>query len=212
MTGPEPPLLQELRQATARELHYDDMLSGPLVGSLLRMLTSATSARNVLEVGTFTGYATLQIAMGMPEGGRIWTCEYNDRYARIARRFFRHYHEQGGGAEIHLLAGPALETIPNTFPDPATENVMDIIFLDADKERYPAYYELVIPLLRPGGLLLVDNAFWGGSVWREEGARDRKAAAINRLNHRIREDSSVENVLLPLRDGLHLVRKKAGSS
>ncbi len=250
----EPALLKELRETTARELHYDDMLSGPVVGSFLNMLVRISGARSVLEIGTFTGYASLWMATALPPAGSLVTCETNEKYARIARRFFERYRLEAAGqthgienpaqsdlqhidtdlyrpghshaAEIRLCMGPALET---PWPDQ-----IDFVFLDADKEHYPEYYERIMPRLAPGGLLVVDNAFWGGKVWgcsrdvETEGASvpeaseahgdepktrdqdvpaDQKAAAIDRLNRMIAEDRNVENVVLTVRDGLHLVRK-----
>jgi caffeoyl-CoA O-methyltransferase len=241
----EPALLRELREATASELLHDDMLSGPVVGGFLNMLVRISGARTVLEVGTFTGYATLWMAMALPPDGLIVTCESNEKYASIARRFFSRCRsemgleqEQGlggrgstgsestgpspgahgksnrfhtGTAAIHLLMGPALEA-------PLPERI-DFVFLDADKEYYPEYYRRIKPLLAPGGLMVIDNAFWGGEVWgagAESGEGDaangtmptgRKAVAIDRLNRTIANDPDVENVVLTVRDGLHLVRK-----
>jgi len=249
----EPKLLKELRETTARELRYDDMLSGPVVGRFLNMLVRISGARTVLEIGTFTGYASLWMATALPPDGSLITCETNEKYARIARRYFERYRldaagktpgienpahsdiplvdsdlyrpGEGAAAEIRLCMGPALET---PWPDQ-----IDFVFLDADKEHYPEYYERVMPRLAPGGLLVVDNAFWGGKVWGcrdmetqdavvsetsgmhggerktrdQDVPADQKAAAIDRLNRKIAEDENVENVILTVRDGLHLVRK-----
>jgi len=230
----EPALLKELRDTTARELRYDDMLSGPVVGSFLSMLIRISGARSVLEIGTFTGYATLWMAAALPPDGKLVTCETNEKYARIARRFFERYRQgaarpssgKGNTPEIRLSMGPALET---PWPDQ-----VDFVFLDADKEHYPEYYQRIMPRLAPGGLLVVDNAFWGGKVWEstsdtetqdtflpesseiqgqqqkqrnQDVPADRQAAAIDRLNRMIAEDTQVENVVLTVRDGLHLVRK-----
>jgi len=230
----EPELLKELRETTARELRYDDMLSGPVVGSFLGMLVRISGARSVLEIGTFTGYATLWMAAALPKDGKLVTCETNEKYARIARLFFERFRKETVGLtsgqatepEIQLCMGPALDA---PWPEQ-----LDFVFLDADKEHYPEYYERIMPRLAPGGLLVVDNAFWGGKVWgsesdtetmdtlaanlsetygEEEKTRvrnvpaDRQAAAIDRLNRMIADDSRVENVVLSVRDGLHLVRK-----
>ncbi len=235
----EPALLKELREVTARELRHDDMLSGPVVGGLLNMLIRISGARTVLEVGTFTGYATLWMAMALPSDGLVVTCESNEKYAEIARRFFSRFQagqgqvgdgctgrigsrpspgpagdksmRQGDAAGIQLLMGPALKA---PLPDR-----IDFVFLDADKEHYPEYYQLIKPLLAPGGLMVIDNAFWGGEVWGAgSGTGDRevckgtaatghKAQAIDRLNQAIARDPDVENVVLTVRDGLHLVRK-----
>lgn len=213
-SSPESPLLRDVRRATAAELRYDDMLSGPLVGALLRMTAGLTAARFVLEIGTFTGYGTLQIASGMTSGGRIITCEANDKYSAIARRFFDRFHkEQPSGPRIELLTGMALnaireQNILETGPKP------DLIFLDADKESYPVYYDVLMPVLRPGGVMVIDNAFWGGKVWADAAgeADDRKGKAVDRMNRLISVDARVENVLLPVRDGLQIVRKHPETS
>ena len=223
ITKPETPLLRDVRETTTRELAYDTMLSGPLVGSLLRLLVGISGARNVLEVGTFTGYATLQMALALPAGGIIRTCESNEKYAGIARRFFERYREEGGETEIRILPGLAMDTIrdqvlsssrdPQSGADDTSYPVreqkpgaLDFIFLDADKEHYPEYYEMLLPELRPGGLMVIDNAFWGGDVWNEK-EKDRKAAAIDQMNRMISGNPEVENVMLTVRDGLHLLRK-----
>ncbi len=220
----EPSFLEDVRSATAAELIHDDMLSGPVVGAFLNMLVKLSGARTVLEIGTFTGYATLWMAMALPPAGKVFTCEANEKYAGIARRHFerfrkewweRHPDNSDGPPEISLLSGPALEA---RLPDEA-----DFIFLDADKEHYPDYYKLLLPLLVRGGTMVIDNAFWGGSVWEQSDTAgeaagnagggtskaeyDRKALAIDRLNHMIATDSMVDNVILSVRDGLHLVRK-----
>lgn len=239
MMRKEPPLLRDLRETTLRELRHDDMLSGPVTGAFLNMLVRLSGSKTVLEIGTFTGYATLWMAMALPPAGQVFTCESNDKYAGIARRFFERYKKEqeekpyenrdasginnsgaisyessrhpGQPAGIRLIMGPALESrLPQR---------VDFVFLDADKEHYPEYYEMIKPLLAPGGLMVVDNAFWGGRVWdgipnMEAGSSlepdrpsDRKTAAIDRLNRMIADDPDVENVVLTVRDGLHLVRK-----
>lgn len=267
MTMNEPPLLRELREATASELCYDDMLSGPVVGAFLNMLVHISKAQTVLEIGTFTGYATLCMAMALPSHGSITTCESNEKYAGIARRFFQRFdelwmppetgyaaekcrgerqkgnswqHEKGqqkgnSGLQemgrqhqnegrtgkagcpkspaIHLLSGPALQA---RYPAP-----VDFIFLDADKENYPEYYKRLLPCLKPGGLMVIDNALWSGSVLQDTEVpavgqgnnssikvpTNRKARAIDHLNRIIRDDPAVANVLLTVRDGLHVLRK-----
>ncbi len=232
----ETALLRELREVTRREMEYDDMLSGPVVGAFLQMLVRMSGARRVLEVGTFTGYATIWMAGGLPSGGRIRTCESNEKYALVARRFFKRYQEEGGATDIRILFGPALQTIresvlsgePGQRPDTdfdSGHHPLDFVFLDADKEHYPDYYELLMPALSPGGIMVIDNVLWGGKVceagWvgatdTERNSRravqyeqlDRKTAAIHELNRRITDDKQVENVLLSVRDGLQVIRKK----
>jgi caffeoyl-CoA O-methyltransferase len=239
MMRKEPALLRDLREATSRELRHDDMLTEPVVGAFLNMLIRVSGAKKVLEIGTFTGYATLWMAMALPADGMVVTCEINEKYARIARRYFERFQKDrlknwngshsasgsqihafeeekpfrrpGDPAEIRLHMGPALEA---SLPDE-----IDFVFLDADKEHYPEYYEKILPHLVPGGIMVVDNAFWSGEVWgfgtkrdagsiiKEGAPSDRKAASIDRLNRIISDDPKVENVVLSVRDGLHLIRK-----
>lgn len=189
-------LIRELIEASEKELEYTDMLSGRQVGRLLSILIKVSGAKRVLEVGTFTGYSALTMAEALPVDGKLYTCEYNERYEELARTFFDRS-EHGG--KITLLMGKALETIPQIEGD------FDFVFLDADKINYPDYYELILPRLEAGGLMAVDNVFWGGEVFAPE---SEKASAINRLNKKIRDDDSVEQVMLTVRDGITLIRKK----
>lgn len=195
-TTDDSPVIKALIRASEEDLEHTDMLSGRLVGRLLAFLVRMSGARRVLEVGTFTGYSALTMAEALPEDGELFTCEYNERYEDIARRFFG---ESTHGSKITLVMGQALETIP-TIP-----GSFDFIFLDADKNNYPDYYRMLLPRLKSGGMLAIDNVLWGGEVL--EPAED-KARAIDQLNKAIAEDTSVEQVLLPVRDGVTLVRKR----
>lgn len=195
-TTNDSPLLKELIRASEEDLEYTDMISGRMVGRLLAMLIQVSGARRVLEVGTFTGYSALTMAEVLPEGGELFTCEYNRRYEELALRFFE---KSSRRDQITLVMGPALETIPEL---PGT---FDFVFLDADKNNYPDYYQLILPRLNSGGMMAVDNVLWGGEVLQPE---SRKAKAIDRLSKIIRDDAAVEQVMLPVRDGLTLLRKK----
>jgi caffeoyl-CoA O-methyltransferase len=194
-TTEDSPTVQELIRASEEDLEYTDMLSGRMVGRLLALLIKISGARRVLEVGTFTGYSALTMAEALPDDGELFTCEYNKRYEAIARRFFS---ESDAGLKIKLVMGKALDTIPTL------EGQFDFVFLDADKINYPAYYEMIKPRLTTGGLMVVDNVFWGGEVVKAE---REKAQAIDRLNKMITEDKTVEQVMLTVRDGITLVRK-----
>jgi len=195
-TTGESDLIHELTETAEKELEHTDMLSGRVVGRFLAMLVKISKAERVLEIGTFAGYSALMIAEALPDSGELVTCEYNKRYEDLARSFFgRSRH----GSKINLVMGNALETIPKM------SGFFDLVFLDADKINYPDYYELVIPMIRQGGLLIVDNTFWSGSVLQPD---DEKAKAIHQLNKMIKSDSGVEQVMLTVRDGLMLVRKK----
>lgn len=193
---PEPDPLPDLVTATRSRMLYPQMLTGHLEGRLLKLLVQLMNARYVLEVGTFTGHATLCMAEGLPEEGRLLTCEMDPEAIAMAQKFFN---QSPHGRKITILPGPALETIPTLKPG------FDLAFLDADKREYGSYYELILPRLKPGGLLCVDNALWYGKVINPQ---DKDTVAIDALNKRVREDPRVESVLLPIADGLHLVRKK----
>lgn len=188
-------LIQELIKASEEELQYTDMLSGRQVGRLLAILIKISGAKRVLEIGTFTGYSALTMAEALPADGELFTCEYNERYEEIARSFFD---KSKAGDKIRLLMGPALETIPTIDGD------FNFIFLDADKNNYPNYYELILPRLKKGGLMVIDNVLWDGEVLHP---KDDKTKSIDQLNKQIAADPSVEQVMLTVRDGVTVVRK-----
>ena len=189
-------LIKELIRVSDKNLEHIDMLSGRLVGRLLSLLIKISGARRVLEVGTFTGYSALTMAEALPDDGELFTCEYNERYENIARTFFD---KSKAGSKITLLMGKALATIPTITGS------FDFVFLDADKINYPSYYELILPRLEQGGVMVVDNVFWSGEVLDSESEKGR---AIDELNTKIRDDDSVEQVMLPVRDGVTVLRKK----
>lgn len=195
-TTPDSPLIQELIEVSEEDLEHTDMLSGRQVGRLLAILVQISGAKRVLEVGTFTGYSALTMAEALPEDGELFTCEYNERYEDIARSFFN---KSEHGSKISLLMGKALETIPTI------EGTFDFVFLDADKINYPAYYEIILPRLEKGGIVVIDNVLWGGEVLSPE---SDKGEAIKQLNNKITADKKVEQVMLTVRDGITLVRKK----
>ncbi|HKK45555.1 MAG TPA: class I SAM-dependent methyltransferase [Balneolaceae bacterium] len=195
-TTEDSPLIQELIKTSEQKLQYTDMLSGRLVGRLLAVMIKISGAKRVLEVGTFTGYSALTMAEALPKDGALFTCEYNERYEAIARSFFERSKLTD---KIHLVMGPALETIPSI------EGVFDFVFLDADKNNYPNYYELILPRLKRGGLMVIDNVLWGGDVLDP---KDDKAKSIVQLNEQIAGDPAVEQVMLTVRDGVTVVRKK----
>lgn len=194
-TSEESEVIRKLVQESDEELEYIDMLSGRVVGRLLGMLVKISGARRILEIGTFTGYSALSMAEALPEDGHLITCEYNQRYESIARSAFD---RSPAGKKITLKMGPALDTI-ETLSEP-----FDFIFLDADKINYPQYYKAVLPLLKSGGLLVIDNVLWEGSVLNPQ---EEKAEAIDYTNQMIAVDGRVEQVLLTVRDGVTIVRK-----
>lgn len=190
-------LLREIERYTRRHCADARMLIGPHEGALLAMLVRLSGARRILEIGCFTGYSALCLAEALPRNGRLTTCEISPERAAIARSFFaRSMH----GRKITLRLGPALETLAGL---PRTTG-FDFVFIDADKENYVNYYEAVLPRLRPGGLIVADNVLWSGRVLAPIKKSDR---AVARFNNHVRRDRRVECVMLPVRDGLSLIRK-----
>lgn len=195
---PHSALLEELEEYTLANCARPQMLVGGLEGALLGTLVRISSARRILEIGLFTGYSALTMAEALPDDGELISCELNPQSARIAQSFFdRSPH----GRKISIRLGPALDTIAALD----RKTVFDLVFIDADKENYSAYYEATLPLLRPRGLLLADNVLWSGNVLKPREQTDRALVAFN---DRVQRDSSVDNVLLTVRDGVMLVRKK----
>jgi caffeoyl-CoA O-methyltransferase len=180
---------------TYSKTHSPEMMVGPLEGQFLKMLALLTGARRILEIGMFTGYSTLAWAEALPKDGRIVSCDVNSETAEIAKRYFV---ESPHGHKIEIKLGPAMETLKKIW------GPFDICFIDADKENYGAYYEACLALTRPRGLIVLDNMLRGGNVLDP---KDAGTIAIDALNKRIRSDERVENVLLPVRDGIMLVRK-----
>ncbi|MDQ3003691.1 MAG: class I SAM-dependent methyltransferase [Fibrobacterota bacterium] len=196
-TSPEPEILQRLSDETYAKMPMPQMLTGRLEGRLLNLLARISGARKTLEIGTFTGYSALSIAEGLPEDGTVVTCEIDPANAAMAQRYFD---ASLHGKKIEIRLGPALTTLAGL------QGPFDLAFIDADKENYPEYYEKTLELVRPGGLILVDNTLWSGLVLNPH---DPESIAIDKLNKRIAMDPRVENVLLTIRDGLQVVRRKS---
>lgn len=194
-TRPEPELLRALAEETYARMQSPQMLTGRLEGRLLKLLAALSGAKRVLEIGTFTGYSALSLAEGLPDDGRVVTCEIEKAHADMARKYFE---RSPHGHKIEIRMGSALETLASLA------GPFDLAFIDADKGNYPAYYERVMELIRPGGLILLDNTLWSGQVLDPGDAESR---AIDAVNRRIAADARVENVLLTVRDGLQIVRK-----
>ncbi|QGP50715.1 Putative O-methyltransferase [Piscirickettsia salmonis] len=197
ITQPESPLLRELVADTWENMSGPQMMTGRVPAKLLRMLIQLMGAKYVLELGTYTGYSALTIAEALPEDGQVISCDVNP----MCKSFSRYYFEQSPhGYKIDLRIAPAFETIM-TLP----ENHFDLVFLDADKANYLKYYEATLSKLVRGGLLVIDNALWYGEVLVP---RSKHAIGVHELNAHLTADERVENVLLTVRDGMHLVRKK----
>jgi len=195
-TTPPPNWLAALADETRATQTSPQMLSGPLAGRLLDMLVWASRAQRVLEVGTYTGYSALMMAAALPAGGRVTTLELDERRAAFARR---HMDASPYGDRVDIRVGPARETIA-TLDGP-----FDLVFIDADKAGYPAYFEDVLPLLADRGLIVFDNMLRGGRVLGDGG--DEGTAVIRELNARLAADARVVAVLLPVRDGITIVRR-----
>jgi len=169
-------------------------------GALLTMLAQLTGARNAVEVGTFTGYSSICIARGLADGGRLLACDVSGEWTEVARRYWA---EAGVADRIELRLAPAAETLA-ALP---TEPTIDLAFIDADKESYPTYYDEIVPRLRPGGLVLLDNVLLGGRVF-DDTQQDERVTAMRTVNDRVAADDRVDVVMLPLRDGVTVARRR----
>lgn len=198
-TTPPPGYLQELAAETRETLDSPQMLTGTIEGRFLELLVHGLGARRVLELGTFSGYSSLSMAAGLPEGGHIDTCEFDETHAEVARR---HIAASPYADRITVHLGPALETIEKL------EGEFDFVFIDADKVNYSNYYEALLPRLAPGGLMALDNTLWSGRVLDEDDDSEG-TQAIRAVNERIAADPRVTSVMLTIRDGVTLVRRNA---
>jgi predicted O-methyltransferase YrrM len=189
-------VLQELYRHTYLHEMNPRMMSGPVQGKFLQLLCRMLKPQCVLEIGTYTGYAAICIARGLPEGGRLVTVEANREYEDT----LRHYFAMAQVAEkIELILGDAKTVIP------ALNETFDLVFIDADKVSYPTYYNIVMEKVRPGGFILADNVLWDGKVLNAQ-TKERDTQALIAFNDIVQNDPRVENVLLPIRDGLMMIR------
>ena len=192
-----------LLKALERDAHVNllrpRMLSGHLQGRILKMFCRMMQPRRVLEIGTYTGYATLCLAEGLPEDGLVHTLEINDELAAF---IFKYLNQSPLQEKIRVHFGDAMEIIPQL------DEQFDLVCIDADKRLYSAYYDLVFPKVRAGGLILADNTLWDGKVVETIPASDKQSLGILAFNEKIKQDERVEKVILPLRDGLTMIWKK----
>ncbi|MCP3104067.1 class I SAM-dependent methyltransferase [Myxococcus sp. K15C18031901] len=195
-TTPPEPLLAELQEFTYAHMPGAGMQVGVTAGTFLRLLVALTGARRVLELGTFTGYSALMMAGALPDDGELVTCDVNPRHAEVAQRFFD---KSPHGRKIQLRLGAALETLESL------RGPFDLVFIDADKGGYGAYWDAVVPKVRSGGLLVADNVLWSGRVLSPEAPDDHAVVAFNA---KVAADPRVEQVLLTVRDGMLLARKR----
>jgi len=198
----EHPALRGLREATA-SLPDANMQIGPEQGRLLALLVELIGARRALEVGTFTGYSALAVALALPEDGRLVACDVSEEWTSVGRRFWA---EAGVEGRIELRLAPAEETLRKLLDEGARDS-FDFAFIDADKPNYGVYFELVLELVRPGGLIAVDNVLWEGKV-SDPAVNDAETAAIRALNAALRDDARVSTSVVPIGDGLTLALKR----
>ncbi|MDL2265117.1 class I SAM-dependent methyltransferase [Parabacteroides sp. OttesenSCG-928-G21] len=195
----EDPLLKELWRDANVNLLRPRMLSGHLQGRLLKLFCRMMRPQRVLEIGTYTGYATLCMAEGLSEGAMVHTIEINDEMEDFILNYFS---KSPHRRKITLHIGDAMRIIPTL------DEMFDMVFIDADKRLYAEYYDLVFPIVRPGGLILADNTLWDGKVVEEIHPSDKQSQGILAFNEKIKADDRIEKIILPMRDGLTMMWKK----
>jgi caffeoyl-CoA O-methyltransferase len=194
----EDPILEDLYRQTHIRFVNPNMVSGHLQGKFLRLLSLMIRPENILEIGTFTGYSAICLSAGLREGGRLFTIEINDELKEFAHSYFV---KAGVESKVTQLTGKAQEIIPEI------DIIFDLVFIDGDKREYVEYYKLIIDKVRPGGFILADNVLWGGQVLDDD-TNDPQARGIISFNKMIKSETGIEEVILPLRDGLMLIMKK----
>jgi caffeoyl-CoA O-methyltransferase len=198
----EPAILARLREETASH-PMAQMQIEPLQGAIFRLLVELLDARSYVEVGTFTGYSSLAVALAMPADGRLVCCDVSEEYTNVARRYWA---EAGVADRVDLRIGPGVDSLDALLAE-GRANTFDLAFVDADKKSYPDYYERIVDLLRPGGVVALDNVLWGGEI-TDPSKTDPDTLALRAVNERVRDDERVTEVLLPVADGMTLARKR----
>ena len=198
-SSPQSEALEWIQKQTHIRTNYPRMLTGAVQGRFLTMLARISGAERVLEIGTFTGYSSTCFAYGIKEGGMVDTLEINDELEDLIREGWE---RAGVRDRITLHIGDATETL-RTLSGP-----YDIVYMDANKREYCDYYDLIFDLVRPGGLILADDVLWDGKLWQDPMPSDKQTLGIAAFNDMVAADSRVESVILPLRDGLNIIRKK----
>jgi caffeoyl-CoA O-methyltransferase len=201
-TSPEPALFATLAEETRASTSAPTMMVGTLEGRFLSFVVAMLRPQLVLEIGTFTGYSALSMAESLPPGGRIITCDISEEHVAIARR---HIEASPYGDRIEIKVGPALDTVRGL------DGPFDLAFIDADKPGYLDYYEAIVPKLAEHGVIAVDNVLWSGRVVKDEGVDDPNTAVLQRFNDHVVADERVVCVMLPVRDGVTLIRRRPGS-
>jgi len=198
-TTPEDRVLEELNRQTHLNVVNPNMLSGHLQGRLLEMLSYMISPSHILEIGTYTGYSAICLARGLKSGGQLHTIEVNDELREMSTRYIA---LAGVADRVTLHNGRAQDIIPSML------YTFDLVFIDGDKREYSEYYDLVFDKVRKGGFIIADNVLWGGKIEDGEASGDPQTKGVVLFNEKVRSDQRVEKVMLPVRDGLLIVRKK----
>lgn len=198
----EDSLLQQLQDETARD-PLARMQIAPEQGQFMELIARLIGARRIIEIGTFTGYSSICLARALPDDGQLLCCDIDEHWTGIAQRYWE---EAGLSHRIHLRLAPALDTLDALLRD-GQHKSFDLVFIDADKENYDAYYERSLQLLGPGGLIIFDNMLWSGRV-ADESVQDIDTIALRALNLKLKGDQRVDISLLPMADGITLARKR----
>lgn len=198
-TSPESDVLRELNEETYSVVAMPQMLSGHIQGRILAMISKMIKPKYILEIGTYTGYSAICLCEGLEFGGKLITIDINSDMEAINKKYFD---KAGLSGKIKKLTGNALEIIPKL------DHGLDLVFIDADKTNYANYYDMIFDRLNAGGIILADNVLWSGKVLLEEKDMDDDTKALSKFNEKIMNDNRVENILLPVRDGLMIIRKK----
>lgn len=199
-TGSESEILRKINRETYTDVLAPRMLSGQMQGRILSMFSKMVNPQSILEIGTFTGYSAICLAEGLTENGTLFTIDINEE---LEERVLGYFEGAGISKKVDYRIGNALDIIP------VLDGPFDLIFIDADKENYQNYFDLIIDKTRPGGIIIADNVLWSGKVLGNEGKKfDKDTGALVKFNDSINNDDRVENVLFPVRDGLMVIRKK----
>jgi len=198
-SGEEAEILHKIWRETNLKTFYPNMVSGKVQGKFLQMIVKMLKPQNILEIGTFTGYSAVAMGLALPENGKLITIDNNEEIETMAKGFF---YEAGLEKKITMMVGDAVTIIPGL------KEQFDLVFIDADKEQYVDYYNTAFPKVNKGGFILADNVLWGGKVLEPLTKTDKETQGIKDFNEMVSSDTRVEKVMLSIRDGLYLIRKK----
>lgn len=197
-TTPESEVMKELNRDTFLNKLQPRMLSGHMQGAFLKMISQMIHPKYILEIGTYTGYSAIALSSGLQDGGKLITLEFNEEHETMAKSYFK---KAGIEEKIEMHLGNAADIIPTL------DQTFDLVFIDADKSNYSLYYDLVFDSVPVGGWIIADNVLWSGKVLEEDDGLDEDTLAIKQFNKKVNTDERVENMILPFRDGLLLIRK-----